>query len=411
MKRRHFFSSAAVSSLAVSRSFQLTAAETKSAKVETHTPGFGSEPILMNVKDHSIRIVILLNGLTKGWVEYGETKELGKKFSAFDSGFLSLEEKALGFEIEGLKPGTAYFYKVCGVAVDYSKKHRAELKESFESKVYQFKTLDPAAAEAKITFWNDTHENKDTLRELIAQHHANPSDVLIWNGDITNDIGTEELLLQEYLNPAGLGFATRTPVMFSRGNHDVRGRFARLLSTYAPGIGEGYHYTFRQGPLACVVLDTGEDKPDEMDNYAGLNDFAKERALQRAWLEKAIEDPQFKSAPFKVAIMHIPLFFDQKVAENWWKIWNGFKGWICEDGRKQWHDLLVKAGIKMIISGHTHTPSKFPANAEHPYVQVTGGGPKPEIATIMQLHATQDRLHFSMKNLKGEVLFEENFGV
>ena len=231
----------------------------------------------------------------------------------------------------------------------------------------------------------------------------------MWNGDITNDVTTEELLINEYLNPAGQAHADSTPLFFSRGNHDVRGEAARLLADYAPGLGGAYHYVFRQGPIGCLVLDTGEDKPDESPVYAGLNDFAAHRTAQQRWLERAIEDPAFKSAPFRIAIMHIPLVWDGDVPADWPSVWGGFKGWICEDGRNKWHDLLEKAGVRLVISGHTHRHAWFPPRAEHSYAQLTGGGPKPEQATVIRVQADAQQMHVRVTNLAGEALLHESF--
>ncbi len=370
---------------------------------------FASAPVLLNPTEDGVSLVCAVNAPATGWVEYGETEALGQRCNGGAEGFLPYEEKALRFQLEGLKPGKKYFYRVHAVAVHFETAYKVQRGAAIASEVRSFRTLDSSADTTSFTVWNDTHQNKETLRQLIAQHRENPADFLVWNGDVTNDVITEEILIQEYLSPAGEAHADTTPVFFSRGNHDVRGQAARLLSQYAPGLGGKYHYTFRQGPVAAVVLDTGEDKPDDLPVYAGLNNFAAHRAEQRQWLERAIEDPAFKSAPFRIAIMHIPLLWDGEVPERWLEVWGGFKGWICEDGRKQWHELLEKAGVRFIISGHTHRHAWFPANAAHSYGQLTGGGPKPEQATIIRVEADARELRLIVRSLSGEVLLRESF--
>ena len=387
----------------------LPAASAASATAASQPFGFASAPVLMNPTPDGVSIICAINAPATGWVEYGETEALGQRCDTVDGGFLPYEEKALQFRLQGLKPGKTYFYRVQAVPVHFETAYKVQRGAAIASEVRSFRTLDPSSATASFTVWNDTHENKETLRQLITQHRAQPGDFLMWNGDITNDVTTEELLIQEYLSPAGEAHADTTPVFFSRGNHDVRGQAARLLSQYAPGLGGKYHYTFRQGPIAGVVLDTGEDKPDDLPVYAGLNNFAAHRAAQREWLERAIEEPAFKSAPFRIAIMHIPLVWDGEVPEKWLEVWGGFHGWICEDGRKQWHDLLEKAGVRLIISGHTHRHAWFPPNAAHSYGQLTGGGPKPEQATIIRVQADAKELRLIVNNLAGEVLMRESF--
>ncbi|RYD72466.1 MAG: hypothetical protein EOP84_23125, partial [Verrucomicrobiaceae bacterium] len=410
MQRRTFFHTAG-QAIAGTVLIPQTLTSAAAAVTPAHAKDFAfvSAPVLLNPEPESVSLVFAISAPATGWVEYGETEALGQRCNAASEGLLPYESKALRFQLTGLKPGRTYFYRVQAVPVRFETAYKIHRGPAIASEVRSFRTLDPSAATANFTVWNDTHQNKETLRQLIAQHRARPADLLLWNGDVTNDITTEELLIQEYLSPAGEAHADSIPVFFSRGNHDVRGEAARLLSQYAPGLGGAYHYTFRQGPVAALVLDTGEDKPDETPAYAGLNDFASHRAAQRQWLERAIEDPVFKSAPFRIAFMHIPLFWDQEVPENWLKVWGGHNGWICEDGQKQWHDLLEKAGIRFIVSGHTHRYAWFPPNGAHSYGQLIGGGPKPEQATIIRIQADGSELRLTVADLAGKEVFRESF--
>src|SRR5690625_6686979 len=63
-------------------------------------------------------------------------------------------------------------------------------------------------------------------------------------------------------------------MMLSRVNHDVRGKDSQFLEDYLTGPDGLYHYGFRQGPLASIVLDSGEDKPDDNEEYGGLANFS-----------------------------------------------------------------------------------------------------------------------------------------
>jgi hypothetical protein len=158
-------------------------------------------------------------------------------------------------------------------------------------------------------------------------------------------------------------------------------------------------------------MDTGEDKPDEMGVYGGLNAFAEYRAKQREWLAGAIEAPEFKSAKFKIAFLHIPLVWEKPVPDDWWKVWSGHRGWICEDGKAKWEELLVKAGVSVIISGHTHAWAWFGSDAKRKWGQLVGGGPRPAEATSIIGRADERRMELVMKNLSGEELWRREFEV
>lgn len=235
-------------------------------------------------------------------------------------------------------------------------------------------------------------------------------DFMVWNGDVTNDIYTEDQITAQFLSPAGQAFASSTPVMLNRGNHDVRGRDARYVRNYITGPGGRDYYGFRQGPLACLVVDTGEDKPDSHSDYAGLVDFAYLRSVEAKWLAKVIEEPWFTSAPHRIAFLHIPLVWEAEIPERWPGVWgSGIEGWKCEDGYNKWNSLFAKAGIQLVISGHTHRPTYFPPNEVRPYGQLIGGGPQPDQATCITGQADGRILTVTMANLEGQQLEKLSF--
>lgn len=400
MKRRDFFTAAGSAAFAP-RLFAQEAA--------VPLFGFRSAPVLHNVTAEGVDVAVAIGGLATGWVEYGESEALGTRADLATAGLRPMEERVLRCELRGLLPGRLYHYRFVAAPLAYDSPYKLRRGEPQATETFSFRTLDPAAGQADFTVWNDTHANRDTLARLVAAHRARPADFLVWNGDVTNDLHDEDLLIREHFAPAGQPFAANTPLFLGRGNHDVRGRAARLLPRHLPGPAGAYHHVVRQGPLACLFLDTGEDKPDDVAPYAGLVDFAAYREAQRRWLAQAIARPAFREAPFRIAIMHIPLWWDEEVPANWPPIWGGHAGWICEDGRRRWHDLLAQAGIRFIVSGHTHRHRWFPANATHSYGQLIGGGPKPEEAASIHVRADARRLSFEVRDLAGQVVRGEEF--
>ena len=249
--------------------------------------------------------------------------------------------------------------------------------------VYAFTTLAPAADTASCIVWNDTHQNNVTLAKLIEHLPAFPADFLVWNGDIFNDVATEEMLIAETLFPAGLEYAATRPLVFTCGNHDVRGAHARQLARTID-VPEGRrYYTFRQGPIAFLVLDTGEDKDDSHREYGGLGDFASYRLEQQAWLERALHAPEFRTAPFRVLLTHIPLRGREHSADS------------CA----KWEPLLRNARLDFAVSGHTHRYAFNEPTTEQPWPLLVGGGPKPESATVFHVQATSTALTVLMFGL------------
>lgn len=353
-------------------------------------------PVLTNPTPNGITAIWATSAPATGWIEYGETEQLGMRARGIVQGLAPYEERTIKVRLRGLKPGTRYFYRAVAehTTYDWHEGIKRASDAAAASEIYDFTTPNPAADEVRFTVWNDTHENDETLRGVFAAHQESPGDFLLWNGDLTNDLYDEPKMVDQFLHPAGLPFAARTPYYFVRGNHDVRGPYARRIAEVTDVPDNRHYYAFRQGPLAAIVLDTGEDKPDDHRFYAGLCDFASFRARQAKWLARAIRQPSFRNAPFRVLFCHIPL---------WW-LNDAHTGTYCLDGQRKWHDLLVEGGVQLVVSGHTHDAQHLSADSRHPYVQLTGGGPKPEQATYLRGQATRDRLIATQHRLDGQVL-------
>ena len=67
---------------------------------------------------------------------------------------------------------------------------------------------------------------------------------------------------------------------------------------------------------------------------------------------------------------------------------------------------MAEAGVKLVVSGHTHAHRWMPANEGQPIAQLIGGGPAPRSATFIHGTATRDTLNMKMVKLDGSVLAE-----
>ena len=362
------------------------------------TPPTGSAvsaPVLQNPTGDGITVVWAVNGSCTGWVEYGETNTLGQTAYGSVDGLKPFDDKAIKVRVTGLKPGTTYFYRAVTCPVDFPDHYNPHPGTAVPGITYQFKTLDPAAASTSFSLINDSHERSDTLKRLVSMIQSQPTDSLIWNGDIFNSVTSEQKIAEQILNPIGRGvaYAATLPLIWVKGNHELFGTCARLLNKYCDVPNDRWYYTLRQGPIAFVVLDTGQ--PDALDAARPLHDFYSYRSVQQEWLRSAIEEPEFRDAPFRVALLHIPIVWEDYT--------NG--GVVCFDAKAKWHDHFVKAKIDLIISGHVHHAEWFAPGVEAPYGQLTGGGQDPTLATLIRGKADQETMNISMCDIDGKELF------
>jgi predicted phosphodiesterase len=280
-------------------------------------------------------------------IEYGTSPELDSVAEIYEHGFVPIGT-VHAIRLSGLNPGQKYHYKVVSTRVVKMKGYWPEKGLSIESPVYTFTVPSPEANLVTFSFLADTQHGdlRRTAANLDAIDWAN-SDFLVHGGDAFGAIATEEQLLEELLRPVSIRLDHSKPLVFARGNHDLRGAFARQLYQYFPTQTGEFYYSFDAGPVHFLVLDTGEDKDDDTNVYAGLNRTEPYREQEFAWLQEHVKtNRRIGEAPFRIILMHAP---------NW--------GWV-DGNRAKWTDLANRAGVDLVISGHRHRFSWSPPGAE-----------------------------------------------
>lgn len=366
---------------------------------------FKGSPIVSGPASEAIAILQPLQRHATGYLEFAVENGPWRRVDAEQAGMLPFTEHVLKFPLPPLPPGKSVRYRVTARTVGWVKVkqfYHGEVKfgEWRVSPEYRFRTLDSAADSTTMAVWNDTHENAETLKALHGLTTALKPDLLLWNGDQSNDVHFERDMAGQFLSPAGLSIAERWPLAYVRGNHDVRGPAARHLAMFTGTPDDRFYYGFRSGPLAALVMDTGEDKPDDSEVFGGVVAFQPMQRRQAAWLDTVLREPWFREAPHKVLFCHIPLWFTRDIFPT-------HQRWECHSFcRELWAAKLAAAGVKLVVSGHTHDARWMPAKEGQPIAQLIGGGPQPRFATLIQLTATRETLALKMSKLDGTVVTE-----
>jgi acid phosphatase type 7 len=365
-------------------------------------PVFAGSPVVSGPAADSIAILQPVQRMATGHLEYAVEDGPWQRVDGGHAGLLPMSEHVLKFCLPPLPPGKLVRYRVAARSAGWVKVrhfYHGEFKAGPPqiSPERSFRTLNPAAETTTFAVWNDTHENTETLNALHALTTPLNPDFMLWNGDQSNDVHFQRDMSGQFLNPAGLAIADRWPLAYVRGNHDVRGPAALSLPDFTGTPDNRYYYGFRSGPLAAIVLDTGEDKPDDSPFLSGLGAFQKMQRRQADWLRSVVMEPWFREAAHKVLFCHIPLWYKNPDVPS--HTFGGTK--YCRD---LWVPTLVEAGVKLVISGHTHNAVWMPANDGQPIAQLIGGAPQPRSATFIQGSATKTELKLRMTKLDGTVI-------
>lgn len=252
-------------------------------------------------------------------------------------------QKRHAVKVHGLEPGKAYRYRVIGKNISDGSNPYALVygQENTVKGDWKVRTFNHEAGSCRFSMINDMHDKADKYSNLAKDIDTDRDDFIMLNGDIVSYSNSLDTIIRHTFGPIK-GICSNLPVIFARGNHEGRGFEWHLTPWAFPSKTGEFYYTFRQGPVAFVVLDAGEDKPDDSCEYSGYAVYNEYRDAQLEWLKDAVKDPEFTSAPVKVCLMHIPAIHDP---DSWYsQIWANDK--IVP--------ILNAAGVDLMLSGHHH---------------------------------------------------------
>lgn len=395
MNRREFLKGSALAVAAATTGPQ-NRATAEPLNRTTSEPLISSAPVLQNAAETSIGVSFAVSADASGWVEYSTSPDLKGSTKVFsgEHGLMTVDDKVALVRVTGLRPATKYYYRIGADRIEFKGGYAMKnLGPEVDQKVHSFTTLG-AAATGSFCVINDTHNQKKAMGLVLAKLAELKPSVVLWNGDASNTSETIEDAMDIFIRthadfPA---YAADTPYMFLNGNHDFRGRFNRRLGDLmmfrepTERKGEyaelGRNFVQRLGDIALIGLDTGEDKLDTNPMFAGLFKMKPYREKQAKWLAEAIETPAVKTAKFKVAFCHIPLFDarpwtnpgDVAPADTAPQYTHQFAIWqrTCAN---LWGPSFKKAGVQLVIAAHQHEFRYDAPAADRPWAQIVGGGP------------------------------------
>ena len=186
---------------------------------------------------------------------------------------------------------------------------------------------------------SDVHEAfKATTK---AASYASDMELLILTGDISSmlewdrDLYAANDLAHSITNG-------EFPVIYARGNHELKGRKAEELHKVVGSKNENFYYSFTLSEqIYGVVLDVGEDHEDDYWEYYDTAFFNQYRNEQLSFLQDELNNKDLSKYKYKMSICHIPLTFVNTRHNH-------------ESFKKEATELLNQMGIDISLSGHQH---------------------------------------------------------
>lgn len=224
-------------------------------------------------------------------------------------------------------------------------------------------------------------------------------DFLILNGDVIDHSG-DPSKFQNIYEICELLTKGEKPVVFSRGNHDLRGNFAEKFADYTPSQYKNTYYTFRLGSIWGILLDCGEDKVDTNAEYGHTVACHQFRLRQTEFLKSVINnaDNEYNQSGIttKLVISHNPFTEQLEHPFN-----------IEKEIFTEWAKLL-KEQIKpdLMLCGHTHECRINPVGCEKDHL----GQPCPVVIASTPEENRFIGGGFIFKKNETEVIFTDSLG-
>ena len=352
---------------------------------------FRMKPYLQNPVGNGITVMWETTVPAYCWVEYGTDTTQLKRARTIVDGQVVCNNYLHKIRIDGLQPGQKYYYRVCSQEILLYQAYKMVFGNTAQSAFSEF-TL-PATDTDSFTavVFNDLHQHTQTFRALCQQIKNVNYDFVVFNGDCVDD-PVDHNQATSFISELTEGVCGgRIPTFFMRGNHEIRNAYSIGLRDHYDYVGDRTYGSFNWGDTRIVMLDCGEDKPDDHWVYYGLNDFTQLRNEQVDFLKKELSSKEFKKAGKRVLIHHIPLYGND--GKN-----------LCAN---LWTKLLEKAPFNISLNAHTHKYAYHPkGELGNNYPVIIGGGYKMDGATVMILEKKKDELRVKVLNAKGKILLD-----
>ena len=186
--------------------------------------------------------------------------------------------------------------------------------------------------------FSDIHMN-DWQTVKTASYVTN-YDFLILAGDAISDVETFEDA--NFMNSVAYKITQGgKPVVYARGNHDVKGRYGEQTHNFAGAKNDKFYYTFYFNDVYGIVLDLGEDHDDDWWEYYGTAHYEEYHQEQIEFLESEIAKHEYDDYKYHVAACHIPIPFINYRHNH-------------VEVKEKMTELLNQMDIDMLVCGHQH---------------------------------------------------------
>ena len=291
---------------------------------------FTYEPVVYAVED-TYQIVFSTNHPATAWVEVG-----GEAYYDLFAGSMKSKDTVHKIVVPQEKLDAAKAYSIHAEKMIYRGPFGG-FKGKEISKDYTFR---PVNTDDGLVYYTTTDVHHARKGAVAAAQSVENLDFLVILGDSVGmveyekDVQFSNLLAHDVTGG-------QIPVVYARGNHEIKGAYAELLHKYVGSKNESFYYWFTLSDVFGITLDLGEDHDDGWWEYYGTDRFTLYHNEQTQFLQELAETKPYEDYAYTLVACHIPIQFVNSRKDH-------------VEVKAAWTELLNQIQPDLAVYGHQH---------------------------------------------------------
>ena len=304
---------------------------------------FTYEPVVYAVED-TYQIVFSTNHPATAWVEIG-----GEAYYDLFAGSMKSKDTVHKITVPQEKLDDAKAYSIHAEKMIYRGPFGG-FKGKEISKAYSFRPVNSADGLVYYTMTDVHHAHKGAVDAALSVENLDFLVILgdsVGMADYEKDIQFSNLLAHDVTGG-------QIPVVYARGNHEIKGAYAEELYKYVGSKNESFYYWFTLSDVFGINLDLGEDHDDGWWEYYDTDRFDLYRDEQTRFLRELAEAKPYEDYAYTLVTCHIPIQFVNARKDH-------------ENVKAEWTALLNQIQPDLAVYGHQHDLFPFLEGQETMY--------------------------------------------
>lgn len=291
---------------------------------------FTYEPVVYAVED-DYQIVFSTNDSATAWVEID-----GERYYDLFAGSMKSKDNVHKITVPQEKLDSAKSYSIHAEKMIYRGPFGG-FKGKEISKSYSFRPVNSADGLVYYTITDAHHARVGAVNAALSVEGL---DFLVILGDT---VGVTEYENNAQLTNLIAHDVTKgeIPVVYARGNHEIKGAYAEELYKYVGSKNESFYYWFTLSDVFGITLDLGEDHDEGWWEYYETDQFDLYREEQTKFLEELVEAKPYENYNYTLVACHIPIQFVNSRHDH-------------VEAKTAWTALLNEIAPDLAVYGHQH---------------------------------------------------------